>query len=110
MNKEVKDKWIEALESGKYKQGQENLRKGDKYCCLGVLCDIIDTSKWYSYDFEGLYEYTYNNVEASYGTTLPYNLRIKLEITPEQQSELIQLNDAEDYDFPAIADWIKENL
>ena len=108
MNKEVKAKWIEALESGKYKQGQEQLRNRDKYCCLGVLCDIIDTSKLCFYSSEGLYEY--NSDEGSYETILPYSLRAKLGITSEQESDLIQLNDAEDYDFPAIADWIKENL
>lgn len=33
-------RWIAALRSGKYKQGAHALRKGDKYCCLGVLCDL----------------------------------------------------------------------
>jgi len=44
MNPEVKKKWIEALKSGKYKQGRLTLRhtiKGeDAFCCLGVLCDL----------------------------------------------------------------------
>lgn len=46
MNKAVKDKWLAALRSGEYKQGQESLHvKGedgepDKFCCLGVLCDL----------------------------------------------------------------------
>lgn len=40
MNPEWKKKWVEALRSGKYKQGKEALCFGDKYCCLGVLCEI----------------------------------------------------------------------
>lgn len=45
MNAEVKRKWIEALRSGRYKQGQKRLRQGGEegahlYCCLGVLCDL----------------------------------------------------------------------
>lgn len=40
MNKEVANLWIEALRSGKYKQGTGSLQSLDKYCCLGVLCDI----------------------------------------------------------------------
>lgn len=33
-------KWIVALRSGEYKQGRDTLVIGDRYCCLGVLCDI----------------------------------------------------------------------
>jgi hypothetical protein len=36
---EVKDKWIEALESGKFKQGYATLYNPDTkaHCCIGVL-------------------------------------------------------------------------
>lgn len=34
--------WIEALRSGKYKQGQRALKNGDKYCCLGVLQELFN--------------------------------------------------------------------
>lgn len=40
MNKEVARKWVEALRSGEYEQTQLRLRRGDSYCCLGVLCDL----------------------------------------------------------------------
>lgn len=40
MNKEVKEKWVAALRSGKYKQGKHALRMDDQFCCLGVLCDL----------------------------------------------------------------------
>lgn len=41
LTQEIKDKWIAALTSGEYKQGQGYLRLGDTYCCLGVLCDLL---------------------------------------------------------------------
>jgi len=42
---EVKDKWVNALESGVYKKGTGRLKRGDKYCCIGVLIDIMDDIK-----------------------------------------------------------------
>lgn len=42
MKKEIADKWVAALRSGKYKQGRQYLRTfEDNYCCLGVLCEIL---------------------------------------------------------------------
>lgn len=46
MNPEVKKLWVDALRSGKYKQGQNALAtydldtEGYAYCCLGVLCEV----------------------------------------------------------------------
>lgn len=40
MNKRIKTKWLKALRSGEYQQGKDALREGDKFCCLGVLCDL----------------------------------------------------------------------
>ena len=43
MNQEIKTKWINALRSGDYEQGQGALKNTDgQYCCLGVLCDLYD--------------------------------------------------------------------
>lgn len=41
-----KERWLEALRSGKYKQGRTALKteRGDKpatYCCIGVLCQLL---------------------------------------------------------------------
>ena len=46
MNEEIKAKWLEALRSGRYKQGTYALRKGNEFCCLGVLCDIVEPGAW----------------------------------------------------------------
>lgn len=43
--KDNQELWLQALESGKYKQGQRYLKNGDKYCCLGVACEIFGAEK-----------------------------------------------------------------
>lgn len=41
MRESIKKKWIEALRSGKYKQGRNELKnEKDEMCCLGVLCQV----------------------------------------------------------------------
>lgn len=50
-NKEAVKKWVEALRSGNYKQGKGALRvtqgrelspSEDRFCCLGVACDLAE--------------------------------------------------------------------
>ena len=43
MRKDLKKKWIEALRSGRFKQGKNALKTNDKHCCLGVLCEVVIT-------------------------------------------------------------------
>ena len=43
---DLKEKWIEALRSGKYPKGYQALRSPMGFCCLGVLCDIVDPNGW----------------------------------------------------------------
>lgn len=40
MYQELKEQWIERLESGNFRQGTGALCKNNLYCCLGVLCEI----------------------------------------------------------------------
>lgn len=47
MRPELKQKWIDALRSGNYSQGEAFLRdNNDNFCCLGVLCDVADAGEW----------------------------------------------------------------
>lgn len=39
MNKPV-ELWVEALESGAYKQALGTLQSRQRFCCLGVACDL----------------------------------------------------------------------
>jgi hypothetical protein len=56
MNTEVKQKWIDALRSGKYDQGSEKLRSVTGYCCLGVLCDLYAKEHNQEWEFRGITE------------------------------------------------------
>lgn len=41
MDKAIKARWVEKLRSGDYEQGRVYLHdRDDKFCCLGVLCEI----------------------------------------------------------------------
>lgn len=44
MLKKYKKRWLEALRGDEYKQGKGKLKMTNgeaKFCCLGVLCDIV---------------------------------------------------------------------
>ena len=38
------NRWIAALRSGEFSQGKADLRRKERYCCLGVLRYIVDPS------------------------------------------------------------------
>src|SRR5262249_13225214 len=41
MNPEIRERWVAALRSGKWRQGREALQDArGRLCCLGVLCEI----------------------------------------------------------------------
>lgn len=105
MNPEIKAQWIEALRSGEYKQAQKQLRTGDdRFCCLGVLCNLIPDLVWTSEDRNG---WSAHYDEARSFGLLPYTLRDELGISGERVDELTELNDQQGRDFNQIADWIE---
>lgn len=120
MNQEIKARWLEALRGNKYKQGMQALRKkDDRFCCLGVLCDITHPQGWQEptendhrhyindEDKGNWFEFNYKNHLS--GGFLPFNLAQELELTTEQESELTAMNDA-GKTFSEIADWIEVHL
>ncbi len=110
MNPEIKAKWIEALESGRYKKGKGYLRKEDEFCCLGVLCDIHDPSRWEQRKVEGsdATEWGYLNKN---GPNCSYHMPPSNVDSCDylHQKKLAELNDSTD-DFAAVITYIKENL
>ena len=61
MNPQIKQKWVSALRSGDYQQGQNYLRTDNGFCCLGVLCDLYgkeNNAEWnlanngHNYEFQ----------------------------------------------------------
>lgn len=44
---EILNRWVEALESGKYPQGVGMLKTLDgRFCCLGILCELSQLDEW----------------------------------------------------------------
>lgn len=107
MNVNFKKRWLDALRSGKYKQGREFLCVDNQYCCLGVLCDVIDNTKWKKCE-DGINEY----YMGSYGyrdDCLESDMLIFTGLSFNDQSILTTKNDSGE-SFEQIADWIEKNL
>jgi hypothetical protein len=111
MKSELKDEWVRALRSGDYKQGNGALLKDGKYCCLGVLADILEPEAW----------------QPSTDGRMRWNDRIGTlvdnfqDLRPKDQHKLIDMNDGSIPDghdqspinirtFDEIADWIEANV
>ena len=41
MPPDIKQRWIDALRSGQYPQGHGRLQVAGRFCCLGVLCEVL---------------------------------------------------------------------
>lgn len=114
MNNEIKHQWVAALRSGEYQQGVQVLRKEDKFCCLGVLCDLYGkehNTEWEK-DTKGGYAF------MNHHTYLPESVAewADLEDTDPQAEDhkigsapLAYLND-NGRNFKTIAQLIEEQL
>lgn len=103
MKKDVMEKWVAALRSGKYRQGKNRLRNScNQFCCLGVLCDISEISQ---FDEDGFY--------LKAGAILPYKVMewadIKSPSPYAQEYSLMSMNDSLNKSFEEIADFIEAN-
>ena len=110
MTPALKAEWCAALRSGRYLQGQWCLRlttdEGFRYCCLGVLCEVL-----------GLPHRAYKGYEISTevgprycGLTIPPVFAARLGIPGDKRCHLVEMNDRLGRTFPEIADWIEHNL
>lgn len=94
MHNDIKKRWVEALRSGEYEQGEKKLRTDeDKFCCLGVLCDLAvkdGLGEWLRYSpISGI-----DSVHWYFGTSAA--------VLPEDVAEWAGLNDRADYDDPEV--------
>lgn len=98
MSKIVKQKWLNALRSDKFKQGQGALCEHGRYCCLGVLAEVTghlnDGPK-----SRGL------PVQTDDGEIAPF-----CGLTRATQEKLIEMNDEHDLSFKEIASYISRNV
>lgn len=112
MNKRLATKWVKALRSGEYKQGQHQLRNrpwvweyddyGDaidgspkggevQHCCLGVLYEVV-TEK-----------------QAPKRGLLPKSVLAQCGMSPDGQEKLVMFNDDRQWSFKKIANWVEKN-
>lgn len=103
MDQEIKQKWVQALRSGDYEQGMGTLCKDGKYCCLGVLGEVLDLPKE-----KNEYGRTYYNGNSTYLYLTDGGEFLNLPLV--KQVPLADMNDSGRYTFNDIADYIEENL
>lgn len=113
MDAELKQKWVEALRSGKYKQGRFCLRDNENcHCCLGVLCDLIDPNGWdrhlEDWDNEDDFE-RFKWGKGSEWSTEEVPDQVADRVRLGHQSQLMDMND-QGKTFAEIADWIEKVL
>jgi hypothetical protein len=107
METSLKQKWVEALRSKKYKQGKSALRSTDnEFCCLGVLCDVIDPNVWRNPENT---KWTSNYEYLMCTRLLPYSIAQCQNLPQTQLEKLMNMND-DGKPFTEIADYIEVNV
>lgn len=113
MNPEIKQKWVDALRSGNYHQGEGSLKDNDKFCCLGVLCDLYLKENGGEWDLSEKYAGR-NIIFGSYALppVLVWTWAGLDNENPCLNSgyHLTNLNDGLKFDFNRIANIIEEEL
>jgi hypothetical protein len=100
MDAELKARWVAALRSGEYEQGRRQLRAGDTYCCLGVLCVVA------SIPLNGIG----TSCVSPSGADLDYRPLRDLLGDRGGAGELMAMNDLDRRSFAQIAAYIEANL
>lgn len=106
LNKKLKHKWLKALRSGKYEQGQGFLERDNKFCCLGVLCDIMKLQRIE----KGISKTTFCYKETASTSALPGAFAEEIGMSHSMQEKLWTMNDTEGKSFKEIAKYISRNL
>jgi hypothetical protein len=105
MDAKLKAAWMKALRSGEYEQGRQRLRRGNDYCCLGVLCKVagleIDPEHG-----NGVVGVPFG--EDDYGPI--FTLLGSSDAAEQLWNRNDGLRDHRIHSFPEIADYIEANL
>lgn len=111
LHPEVKQRWLEALRSGRYEQGAGYLNRDGQYCCLGVACDLIDPDRWeQTLRIDPGGAHTHGWPSEQYPELPEEDMFYEVTGLPSSvQSELANLNDS-GLTFEQIADLIEEQL
>lgn len=103
MKAEWKRAWVNALRSGRYRQCRGFLHDEDRFCALGVLCDLGPNGRWEGGYFESPFV-------KSTGGTFPYEIRFVCNLPNDQVWTIEIMNDDEKFSFTEIADWIEQHV
>jgi hypothetical protein len=110
MDAELKSKWLTALRNGQYAQGRNFLRRNsdgtDGFCCLGVLCDLVDPTKWMGESDGGTR--VYSEIEGG-RCWAPITVEHAAKMTHDESITLAKMND-DGKSFAEIADYIEAKL
>lgn len=128
MNPAIKAEWLARLRgegehAGKWVQGQCALRlkapegMQERYCCLGVLCDIVDPAGW----SDPLHNSTLRIDRYGHGTQgktgapdVSVYVAAGLDVKDPRVDELIKMNDGiqgqRTHSFSEIADYIEKEF
>jgi hypothetical protein len=99
MDREIRDKWCAALRSGKYEQGVGRLQSvTGKFCCLGVLADVVEPDQWDEYHHHRTFEP---------GAVYHFD---HLGLPAHTETVLLVMNDHDHKSFNQIADFIEATL
>ena len=109
MTKSLRNRWVKALRSGKYTQGQGKLRNVDnQFCCLGVLADVCDVT-WRRLRPNELRRHCGFTRWERWGADLPSD-HPQFGLSQPQLLALIRLNDDCGWTFKRIAKWIEKHV
>lgn len=115
MKRNVRDRWVKALRSGRYKQTTGQLGQRDKsgkesFCCLGVLAKVAAAEKSIERPVWDIDELIVVDGDAWHNDELPAAIRKQVGLTDLQQRRLVELNDDQNASFKAIADFIEKKI
>lgn len=110
MRSELQQKWIDALKSGKYNQTTGVLHDQYGFCCLGVVCDVIEPNWDEDNNYvTGELHFDENGNEDIKTLDIELNdfYRNKLGLTHKQEIILIKMNDKQNKSFIEIAEYLE---
>jgi hypothetical protein len=123
MKKEIAEKWVEALRSGKFNQGRNYLKRttGEEatHCCLGVLCElhnelneetIEESSMWLGETGDKDSVHAFDGATGALSERVQKWSGIKSAIGSVGEDCLTTMNDDAENSFIEIADFIEKNI
>jgi len=96
----TKAEWIDALKSGKYKQGEGRLRRDDRFCCLGVLCDLMEVPYTLNGDDGAVYDFGNRLSTTMISGSILDQMGVRI-----KPASLAKMNDS-GYQFEGIAKYL----